>query len=173
MRSLKVPPRILLLVLLPQLPFPLAAQTNMYAHVAPADQARLKSGLDRYVRDQETQNWPDLFEIAVSGFAMNGNYDDPSGKNEPILSKQQFVHAMEASVESGVRPIMQSFDLHSITPVKGGYEVRACSKSQRESFSFKGILRLNAYVSDDQMRFGGWTYVYAMPHSCSQTTDSY
>ena len=133
----------------------------------------LKSGLDRYVRDQETQNQPDLFEIAVPGFATNGDYDDPSGKNEPILSKQQFVHAMEASVESGVRPIMQSFDLDSITPVKGGYEVRACSKSQRESFRFKGILRLNVYVSDDQMRFGGWTYVYAMPHSCSQTTDSY
>jgi len=156
-------------------PFPAAyaAKTNIDDQVAPADRAPLKVGIDRYVHDQETRNWSDLFEIAVPGFATRGDYDDPSGKNEPILSKQEFVSAMENNFDSGTLPIMQSFDLTSITPVKGGYEVRACSKAQRESFHFKGILRFNVYLSSGQMRFGGWTYVYAMPHSCSQTTDSY
>ena len=155
------------------LPLLLAAKTNPYERVAPTDLAQLKSGLIRYVRDQETRNWPDLFEIAIPGFATRGDYDDPSGRNEPILSKQEFVHAMEVGVDTGVRPILQSFKLTSITRMEGGYEVRACSRAQRESFHFKGILRLNVYVSGNQMRFGGWTYVYAMPHSCSQTTDSY
>lgn len=159
--------------LLVLLPVAFAAKANIFDQVAPADRTPLSTGIERYAHDQETQNWSDLFEIAVPGFATRGDYDDPSGKLEPILSKQAFVSEMEEGVESGGRPIMQSFDLTSITPVKGGYEVRACSKAQRESFHFKGIVKFNVYVSSTQMRFGGWTYVYAMPHSCSQTTDTY
>ena len=79
---------------------------------------------------------------------------------------------MDELTSNGTEPYMQSFDLVSITPVKGGYEVRGCSKAQRESFHFKGIVMFTAYASDGKVRFGGWKYIYSMPHSCSQTTDS-
>lgn len=160
--------RILPLVFLPLL---LAAKGDLYQQVAPADRQPLKEGLDRYARDQIKRDWADLFEIKIPGYAIVADYDDLSGK-APILSKQEFVDAMDEQVSNGSRPYVLSFNLASITPVKGGYEVRACSKAQRESFHFKGILKFTAYVSDGKIRFGAWNYVDLMPHSCSQTTDS-
>jgi hypothetical protein len=160
--------RILPLILLPLL---LAAKGDMYQQVAPVDRQPLKEGLDRYVRDQIKRDWADLFEIKIPGFAIDADYDDLSGK-APVLSKQGYVDVMDEQVSNGSRPYMRSFNLVSIIPVKGGYEVRGCSKAQRESFHFKGILKFTAYVSDGKVRFGAWNYVDSMPHSCSQTTDS-
>jgi hypothetical protein len=153
------------------LPFLLAAKTDLYQQVAPADRPLLKAGLDRYVQDEIKRNWSDLFEIKFAGYAISADYDDLSGK-APALSKKDFVDVMEEQVSNGSRPFMQSFDLVSITPVKGGYEVRGCSRAQRESFHFKGILKFTAYVSDGQVNFGGWNFIHSMPHSCSQKADS-
>jgi hypothetical protein len=160
--------RILPLILLPLL---LAAKGDLYKQVASADRQPLKEGLDRYVRDQIKRNWSDLFEIKIPGYAIVADFDDLSDK-APVLSKQDFVDVMNEQISNGSRPFMQSFSLASITPVKGGYEVRGCSKAQRESFHFKGILAFTAYVSDGKVRFGGWRFVDSMPHSCSQTSDS-
>jgi hypothetical protein len=160
--------RTILLILLP---FLVAAKTDLYQQVALADRPLLKDGLDRYVRDQIKRNWSDLFEIKIPGYAIDTNYDDLSA-NAPALSKKAFADAMEERVSNGSLPFMQSFDLVSITPMNGGYEVRGCSKAQRESFHFKGIVKLNAYVSNGQVHFGSWIFAYSMPHSCSQTTDS-
>jgi hypothetical protein len=77
-------------------------------------------------------------------------------KKEPALSREAFVDAMEESISNGSRPVMQSFNLVSITPVKGGYEVRACSNAQRESFHFKGIVKFTAYLSGGHVLFGSW-----------------
>jgi len=153
------------------LPFLLAAKGDLYQPVAPADRQLLKEGLDRYVQDQIKRNWSDLFEIKIPGYAIETNYDDLSG-NAPVLSKHEFIEKMYQLTSNGTEPYMQSFDLVSITPVKGGYEVHGCSKAQRESFHFKGILTFTAYVSDGQVHFGGWKYIYLMPHLCSQTEDS-
>jgi hypothetical protein len=160
--------RIISLLLLP---FLLAAKGDLYQQVAPADRQPLKEGLDRYVQDEIKHNWSDLFEIKIPGYAIVADYDDLSAK-APVLSKQDFADVMNEQISNGSRPFMQSFRLVSITPVKGGYEVRGCSKAQRESFHFKGILVFTAYVSDGKVRFGGWRFVDSMPHSCSQTTDS-
>jgi hypothetical protein len=162
------PRRILPLILLPLL---LAAKGDLYQQVIPADRQPFKEGLDRYVRDQIKRDWADLFEIKIPGFAIVADYDDLSGK-APVLSKQEFGEVMNEQINNGSRPFMQSFNLVSIIPVKGGYEVRGCSKAQRESFHFKGILKFTAYVSDGKVRFGGWNYVDSMPHSCSRTNDS-
>ncbi|MGO9338168.1 MAG: hypothetical protein ACLPY1_11735 [Terracidiphilus sp.] len=143
----------------------------MYEQVVPADRQPLKEGVQRYTRDQMKRNWSDLFEIRIPGYAIDTDYDDLSG-NAPILSKKDFVDALDERVSNGSLPFMQSFDLVSVTPVKGGYEVRGCSKAQRESFHFKGIVKFMAYVSDGKFRFGSWMFVYSMPHSCSQTADS-
>ena len=143
----------------------------MYDRVALADRQSLKEGLERYMRDQIKHNWADLFEIKILGYPIDTDYDDLSGK-VPVLSKKEFVDEMDERVSNGSLPSMQSFDLVSITPVKGGYEVRGCSRAQRENFHFKGIVKLTAYISDGQVRFGSWTFVYSMPHSCSQTADS-
>jgi hypothetical protein len=160
--------RILPLILLPLL---LAAKGDLYQQVAPADRQSLKEGLDRYVRDQIKRDWADLFEIKIPGYAIVADFDDLSGK-APVLSKQDFVDVMNEQIGNGSRPFVQSFSLASITPMKGGYEVRGCSKAQRESFHFKGILTFNAYVSHGQVRFGGWHYVDSMPQSCRHTGDS-
>lgn len=153
------------------LPFLLAAKGDLYLRVAPADRQLLKDGIDRYVRDQIKRDWSDLFEIKIPGFAIVADYDDLSDK-APVLSKSEFVDVMNEQVSNGSRPFMQSFNLKSITPVKGGYEVRGCSKAQRESFHFKGILTFAAYISDGRVRFGGWRYVDSMPQSCSHAEDS-
>jgi hypothetical protein len=159
------------LVLLILLPFLFAARTDVYQQVGSADRQPLKQGVERYTQDQIKRNWSDLFEIKIPGYAIDADYDDLSGKT-PVHSKKDFVDAMDERVSNGSLPFMQSFDLTSITPVKGGYEVRGCSKAQRESFHFKGIVKFTAYVSDGQVRFGSWMFVYSMPHSCSQTSDS-
>jgi hypothetical protein len=153
------------------LPLLLAAKADLYQQVAPADRQPLKDGLERYSRDQIKRNWADLYEIKASGYAIDTDYDDLSGKS-PILSKKDFVDALNERVSNGSLPFMQSFDLVSIAPVKGGYEIRGCSKAQRESFHFKGVVRFMAYVSDGKLRFGSWMFVYSMPHSCSQTADN-
>jgi hypothetical protein len=160
--------RTLLLFLLP---FLLAAKTDRYEQVSPADRAVLHSGLERYVQDQITANWSDLFEIKIPGYAIQTDYDDLSGKT-PLLSKEDFVATMSEGVSNGSRPVLQSFDLRSITPMKGGYEIRACSKAQRESFHFQGIVKFTAYISDGRVQFGSWVFVVSMPHSCSQKEDS-
>jgi hypothetical protein len=160
------------LIPLALVPFLLASKPDTFARVAPADLSQFKSGLARYVHDQETRNWADLYEIAVPGYAVRGDFDDPAGKNEPFLKKPDFVSTMESNLEGGVLPVLQSFELRSINPTQNGYEIRACSKSQRENFHFKGIVTFNAYRIDGQVRFGAWRYVYAMPHSCDQTSDS-
>jgi hypothetical protein len=161
---------IFILLLLPLL---LAAKSDPYEKVAPADRASVETGLQRYIKDQIGRNWADLYEIAVPGYAIQGDYDDLTGKREPFLSKDGFVQAEENQLANGTLPLMKSFDVVSTAPVEGGYEVRGCSKAQRESFKFKGILRFNAYVSKGQIRFGAWSFVYAMPHSCPQTVDGY
>jgi hypothetical protein len=162
--------RIFILLLLPLL---LAAKSDPYEKVAPADRVSVETGLQRYVKDQIGRKWADLYEIAVPGYAVQGDYDDPTGKREPFLSKDAFVHAERDKLADGILPLMTSFKLVSIAPVEGGYEVRGCSKSKRESFNFKGIVRFAAYVVKGQIRFGAWSFVYAMPHSCTQTEDGY
>jgi hypothetical protein len=152
-------------------PFLLAAKGDFYQQVAPADRPMLKGGIERYSRDQMKRDWADLFEIKIAGYAIETDYDDLTG-NAPALSKERFEEIMDERVGNGSAPFMQSFDLVSITPVKGGYEVRACSKAQRENFHFKGIVKFTAYVSDGRVRFGSWFFVYSMPRSCSQTADS-
>jgi hypothetical protein len=159
---------ILPLILLPLL---LAAKGDIYKQVVPADRPLLRDGVDRYVRDQIKRDWTDLFEIKFPGFAIVADYDDLSGK-APVLSKQDFADVMNEQIYDGSRPFMRSFHLVSITPVKGGYEVRGCSKAQRESFHFKGILTFTAYVSNGQVRFGGWRYIDSMPQSCRHTEGS-
>jgi len=153
------------------LPILLPAQADLYQKVAPADRPFLKEGMERYVRDQIRRNWSDLYEIKFPGYAIQTDYDDLSGK-VPILSKADFARTTDESVSNGSKPYMLSFTLTSITPVKGGYEIRGCSKVQRERFHFKGILAFTAYDSGGQIRFGAWKFVYFMPHSCSQTSDS-
>jgi hypothetical protein len=160
--------KLLSLVLLPVL---LAAKGDTYQQVAPAFRQPLKDGLGRYVQDEIKRNWSDLFEIKIPGYAVDTEYDDLTGKR-PALSKEKFADLMEELTSNGSAPYMKSFDLVSITPVKGGYEIRGCSNAQRESFHFKGIVAFAAYVSDGQVRFGSWRFVYSMPHSCSQTADS-
>jgi hypothetical protein len=125
----------------------------------------------RYARDQIKRNWSDLFELKIPGYAVSADYDDLSGK-APVLTKRQFTEEMENAVSSGSQPVMQSFDLMSVVPVEGGYEVHACSRAQRESFHFKGVVKFTAYLSSGQVHFGSWIFVHFMPHSCSQTTDS-
>jgi hypothetical protein len=160
--------RLFLLILLLVL---VAAKSDVYENVVPADRQLLKQGLERYTRDQIKRDWSDLYEIKIPGYAIDTDYDDLSGK-ALLFSKTSFVEALNERVSNGSLPFMQSFDLVSITPVQGGYEVRGCSKAQRESFHFKGIVKLTAYVSAGQVRFGSWMFVYSMPHSCSQTADS-
>jgi hypothetical protein len=160
--------RIIPLIFLPLL---LAAKGDLYQQVAPTDRQPLREGLDRYIRDQIKRDRADLFEIKIPGYAIVADFDDLSDK-APVLSKQDFVDVMNEQISNGSRPFMQSFSLASITPVKGGYEVRGCSKAQRESFHLKGILAFTAYVSDGEVRFGGWRFVDSMPHSCSQKHDS-
>lgn len=158
-------------LLLAVVPFLLTANTDPYQQVAPPDRPTVKAGVERYARDQIKRNWSDLFELRIPGYAVNTDYDDLSGK-APVLTKQQFTDEMENAISSGSHPVMQSFDLISLAPVEGGYEVRACSEAQRESFHFKGIVKFNAYVSNGHVHFGSWIFVHSMPHSCSQTTDS-
>jgi hypothetical protein len=153
------------------LPLLLAAHLDLYEQVPPADRQPLKQGIKRYTQDQIKRDWTDLFDVAIPGYAIDTDYDDLSGK-APALSKNNFAHALDERVGNGMLPFMESFNLVSITPVKGGYEIRGCSKAQRESFHFKGILRFTAYDSNGQIRFGAWSFVYSMPHSCSQKTDS-
>jgi len=164
MRSRKT----LFLALVPCL---LAARTNPYQQVAPADRPAVEEGIQRYARDQIKRNWSDLFELKIPGYAIDTDFDDVSGTAR-VLTKRQFIDEMENGVTSGSKPVMQSFDLISVAPVNDGYEVRACSKAQRESFHFKGVVKFTAYLSNGQVRFGSWKFIYLMPHSCSQTTDS-
>jgi hypothetical protein len=153
------------------IPFLLSAKTDPYQQVAPPDRLAVKEGVERYARDQLKRNWSDLFELKIPSYAIRTDHDDVSSK-APFLTKQQFTDEMENAVKSGSHPVMQSFDLISVAPVDGGYEVRACSKAQRESFHFKGIVEFTAYVSNRQVHFGSWRFVHSMPHSCSQTADS-
>jgi hypothetical protein len=158
-------------ILLLFLPMLLPAQTEPYLQVSPSNRLPIKQGIERYARDQIKRNWSDLFEIKIPGYAVQTEYDDLSG-TVPVLGKPDFARIMDEAVSNGSKPYMQTFRLTSITPVSGGYEIRGCSKAQRESFHFKGILAFTAYESDGQIRFGAWRFVYFMPHSCSQTSDS-
>jgi hypothetical protein len=141
-------PRVLPLIVLP---FILAAKTDLYQQVRPADRSLLRESLERYTRDQIKRNWSDLFEIKILGYPIRTDYDDLSGK-APAPSQKEFVEEMERSVSDGSLPVMPSFDLVSIAPVKGGYEVRGCSAAQSERFHFKGIVTLNANLSAGQVQ---------------------
>lgn len=116
------------------LPFLLAAKGDLYLRVAPADRQLLKDGIDRYVRDQIKRDWSDLFEIKIPGFAIVADYDDLSDK-VPVLSKSEFVDVMNEQVSNGSRPFMQSFNLKSITPVKGAMRCAAVQKLREKVFT--------------------------------------
>jgi hypothetical protein len=163
---MKIPSRTVLLAL----PLLLGAKTDPLAPIPEPDHTALAQGIQRYAKDEIKQNWADLYQITIQDFAMKrdlGVKDDA-----PDVSQSRFDEGMKNAIEGGGTPVLQSFQLTSVTPSKDGYEIRACAKGQRESFHYKGIIQLHAVVSAGIAKFGSWSYVFYSPQSCSQKQGS-
>ena len=155
--------RICLLLALPIL---LASKPDPLAKLPAADRPILAQGIQRFVKDQSTQDWADLYLIADQDGAMKHLLNIPD--DAPPVDRTHFIANMVISVQAGTVPILETLDLLQVTPDPTGYVLRACIQSQRQRTKLKGIAELHATITEGTTRFGSWTYIYDTPHSCSQ-----
>jgi hypothetical protein len=154
------------LCLLLALPILLASKPDPLAKVPPTDRPILIQGLQRFIKDQSTQDWADLYLIADQDTVMKRLLDVPD--NAPPVDRTHFIANMVISVQAGTVPILETLDLTAVTPDATGYVLRACVQSHRQGAKLKGIAELHATLTNGTARFGSWTYIYDTPHSCNQ-----
>ena len=152
------------------LPLLIAAKSDPLRTVNEPDRTLLAQGLQRYAKDQIGQDWADSYEIADQDVAMKRDLLVPD--DAPPVSRERFIEGMKNAIASGGTPVLKSFELTEVRPTSEGYDIRACSRGERERFHYKGIIQLHAVIRDKTARFGSWSFVFYSPHSCDQKEDN-
>lgn len=159
--------QILAFVFLPAL---MATKTDPFATVPEKDHAVLEAGIKRFAADEIKLNFADLYDFQEQDISMRRDLGLPD--NGPLIDRSTFVERMKSAIEDGNSPFLKTFELREIIPVKGHYLIHACSKAQRENFRYLGIIQFEAFIQDEKVHFGTWSFVYNSPHSCEQKEDS-
>jgi hypothetical protein len=142
----------------------LGATSNPYATLTPDQTALLKPAVERYVRDQEKQDWADLWEIQdqtsdVKNELLLGRRDAPD------MNKKEFVSAMKYMIGTGGYPRLRSFELMEVRVDKGNFIMIGCGKATRESWSGTGYVTAGIRVVDGKPKFDIWSMT---SDSCSK-----
>ena len=134
----------------------LGAASSPYASLTPEQAALFKPAVERYVRDQEKQDWADLWEIQdqtpqVKNELLLGKRDAPD------ISKKEFVSAMRYMIETGGYPRLRSFDLIEVREDKGNFIMIGCGHATRESWSGTAFVIAGIRVVDGKPKFDIWS----------------
>ena len=114
------------------------ASTDPFTELSPKQKALVKPVIERYVHDQITENWGDLWEISdqtpdLKNELLSGN------RNAPDMTKEQFVSAMRETIGTGL-PRLHSFDLLQVKVDQGNLTMVGCGYATREGWKKKGLV---------------------------------
>ena len=152
------------------IPLLLAAKPDPFSAVPEPDRSLLSASIQRFAKDEVSQNWGDSYEITEQDVPIKRELG--LADNAAPISRDQFIERMKSVVQGGSRPVLKSFELTEVKRSGDHYSIRACCKGARESFRYQGIIEVDAKVSGGSVRFGSWSYVVNSPHSCTQKEDS-
>ena len=107
-----------------------ATGSDPYTNLRPEERAILQPAIDRWIHDQVTRDWKDLWEIQDQTSDLK-NELLLGQRDAPDLNRQQYIEAMNETMGSGYWTI-QSFSLREIRREKDGYWVLGCGKVKRE-----------------------------------------
>lgn len=142
----------------------LAATNAPYATLTLEQKSLFKPAVERYINDQEKQNWADLWEIQdqtsdLKNELLFGRRDAPD------MNKKEFISAMREVIASGGRPRLRSFELQEVRADKGNFIMIGCGHAIRESWQATGFVIAGIRLVDGKPKFDTWSMTSS---SCSQ-----
>jgi hypothetical protein len=125
-----------------------------YSSITSEQKAIFQPGIQRYVKDQISQNWNDLWEIQdqtsdLKNEILEGN------RAAPDLTRKDFIVAMKETVGTGL-PRLRQFTLEVVRPDKDAFIVIGCGKATRESWHQTGTVIFAARIEDGKPKFDIW-----------------
>lgn len=132
-----------------------AAQSDPYASLTLEQKAVLKPAIERYVRDQEKQDWKDLWEIQdqtsdLKNELLLGHRDAPD------MTKEEYVSAMRSTIGTGY-PRLRAFELREVRSDKGNFIMIGCGKATREAWHQTGNVIAGIRIVDGKPKIDIWS----------------
>lgn len=140
-----------------------AAPSDPYVTLTLEQKAVLKPVIERYVRDQEKQDWKDLWEIQdqtsdLKNELLLGHRDAPD------MTKEEFVSAMQATIGTGY-PRLRAFQLREVRSDKENFIMIGCGKATREAWHQTGNVIAGVRIIDGKPKIDLWSMT---SDSCSK-----
>jgi hypothetical protein len=129
-----------------------SATDDPYQTISSANQALLKPQIERWVRNQTTHNWSDMWEIQdqtpeLKNELLSGRRDAPD------MNRNQYVEAMRDTMGSGY-PEIKAFTLVEVDNEVDGFQVVGCAKKQREEWKQTSIEYVHVRIVHGRVLFG-------------------
>jgi hypothetical protein len=140
----------------------LGAVSDPYRTLPPEQAALFKPVVDRYVRDQITQDWGDLWDIQDQTSDLK-NELLLGRRDAPDLNRNEFIAAMQETIATGY-PRMRSFELRDVRADKDHFVVIGCGTATRESWKQTGFVVAGLRLIDGNPKIDLWSMT---SNSCS------
>lgn len=133
----------------------LGATRDPYSTLMPEQKSLLKPVVERYVHDQVTSNWADLWNIQdqtsdLKNVLLLGDRDAPD------LSKEHFVSAMRETIGTGY-PRLRTFELREVKVDNGNFVMIGCGYATRENWKQEGIVIAGIRIVDGKPKVDLWS----------------